>query len=502
MTRQTVDGIYSEYLAGVNYKAATGLYETVRINEDFFVGRQWEGLYVEKLDPLIFNVIKRVVNLLVATVSSDDVAVCLSGLGTAGEESQKVLSAAENELNAVIECAGIKALNRDILRNACVDGDGCIYLYFDPTKDTSNGTKGTISAEVVENTRVIFANSCKNDVQSQPYIIVEMKKDLEWVKQEALRCGMPPYDADMITADSEDESGSKKITLLLKMYKKKGTVHFTKCTKDLVIQGETDTKYKLYPIAWMSWDKVIGSCHGQSPVTTAIPNQIAINKLYSMYVQCIKQMAFPKIIYDITRFPDGYSNDIGKAIGMRGNPSEAILSAFSAPEISSQVMPAIKQMMKDTVELMGASDVLLGVAPPENTSAIIALQKASLAPLELIKQGFYKFVEDYVRIIIDIMRADFGLREVRTEGADTSQLLDFSKLGDYSFKLNVEVGPSAYWSELVQGTTNDNLFRLGIIKDPEVYVENIPSSQLRGKTKIIKAIREEKDRLTMGGERK
>ena len=43
-----------------------------------------------------------------------------------------------------------------------------------------------------------------------------------------------------------------------------------------------------------------------------------------MYVQCIKQVAFPKIIYDMTRFPNGWSNDVGKAVGMRGNPNEAL----------------------------------------------------------------------------------------------------------------------------------------------------------------------------------
>lgn len=499
MIRQTANNIYSEYLAGVDYKSSIGLYETVRINEDFFVGRQWEGLYVEKLDPLIFNVIKRVVNLLVSTVSSDDIAVCLSAFGNTRKETSMALTAAENELNAIIENAGLKAINREILRNACVDGDGCLYLYFDPLKEAGGGAQGSISGEVIDNTRVIFANPCKSDMQSQPYVIIEMKKDPEWVKREALKYGVAPYDADMITADSEDADGAQKVTFLLKMYKKNDTVHFIKATRNLIIQDETDTKYKLYPLAWISWDRVRSSCHGQSPVTTAIPNQIAINKLYSMYVQCIKHMAFPKIIYDVTRFPDGYSNDIGKAIGMRGNPSEAILSAFSAPEISSQVMPAIKQMMKDTVELMGASDVALGNVSPENTSAIIALQKASLAPLELVKQTFYKFVEDYVRIILDIMRADFGLREAFNEDMEKAVMFDFSGLKSHTFKLNIDVGPSAYWSEIMQATTNENLFKLGVIKDPEVYVENIPSSQLRGKARIIKSIRENKDRLTTGG---
>ena len=123
----------------------------------------------------------------------------------------------------------------------------------------------------------------------------------------------------------------------------------------------------------------------ESPLTEAIPNQIAINKLYSMYVQCIKQVAFPKIVYDMTRFPNGWSNDVGKAIGMRGNPNDAIAAAFRAPDISAQVLQLLKQMMTDTAELMGASEAALGTVNPDNTSAIIAVQNATAAPLELTK---------------------------------------------------------------------------------------------------------------------
>ena len=46
-----------------------------RRNEAFYLGRQWEGLRVQSLDPLIFNVLRRCVNLFVSMLVSDDVAV-------------------------------------------------------------------------------------------------------------------------------------------------------------------------------------------------------------------------------------------------------------------------------------------------------------------------------------------------------------------------------------------------------------------------------------------
>ena len=80
---------------------------------------------------------------------------------------------------------------------------------------------------------------------------------------------------------------------------------------------------------------------------------------------------------------------------MRGNPNEAIATAFKAPDISSQVLALLKQMMNDTAELMGASEAALGTVKPDNTSAIVAVQNATAAPLELTKMEFYRFTEDW-----------------------------------------------------------------------------------------------------------
>ena len=80
--------------------------------------------------------------------------------------------------------------------------------------------------------------------------------------------------------------------------------------------------------------------------------------------------------------------------------------------ISEQVMTLLEQMKRDTLELMGASDTALGNVKPENTSAIVPVQQATIAPLELVKMEFYRFVEDCVRIFVDLMRVHYGVRTV------------------------------------------------------------------------------------------
>ena len=61
-----------------------------------------------------------------------------------------------------------------------------------------------------------------------------------------------------------------------------------------------------------------------------------------------------------------------------------------------------------------------------------------------------------MRIFVDMMRAYYGIREVN--GTDGKRMLfDFSTLGDYDLNLKVNVGASAYWSEIEQ-KTQDNFF--------------------------------------------
>lgn len=251
--------------------------------------------------------------------------------------------------------------------------------------------------------------------------------------------------------------------------------------------------YRLYPVTHLCWNRVRGSCHGESPLTEAIPNQIAINKLYSMYVQCIKQVAFPKIVYDMTRFPNGWSNDVGKAIGMRGNPNEAIAAAFRVPDISAQVLQLLQQMMRDTTELMGASEASLGTVHPDNTSAIIAVQSATAAPLELTKMEFYRFTEDWARIFLDMMGVHYGVRTLvlpdEDGGEPQKQSFDFSSLAGQDMNLQVDIGAASYWSEIMQTTTNDHLLESGVISDPLVYLENVPDYQVRGKHDLLHALR-------------
>ena len=419
--RITPKGIWDEYLQGVSYNSGNvNLYENVKRNENFFIGNQWDGVNAPDLDKPVFNFLKRVINLFVSMIVSDDVSASVEPFQTVYDsDTSKKMKIVANEIDRTIEYAKIKAKNRDILRDASVDGDGCFYMRFNPHASTGQYRRGMIETEVLSNTNVLFGNPTINEVQRQPFIILVQRLSVEAVKREAALNGVPRANIDNICADSDSneinpDNNNDKVTVLIKMWKENGTVRFCRVTGNETVQPVTDSGYTLYPVSWISWEKVKNCYHGQAAVTGLIPNQIFVNKCYAMAMDYVKKTAFPKLVYDAQRLPNGFSNRIGEAVGVLGDPNTAIAAAFKMPDMSASVMGLVERTLADTKDLMGASDASLGNVAPNNTSAIIAVQKATAAPFELQKMSFYQFVEDTIRIIVDIIRVDYGLRQVVT----------------------------------------------------------------------------------------
>ncbi len=488
--------IWEEYQRGVEYNTAIDLYETVRRNENFFIGKQWEGVNAPDLPKPTMNFLKRVVSYFVAMLASDDISVSLTPF-MPDAQKQQLLDLAADEIEAIFEADKTKSKNRILLRNAAVDGDACLYVWFDPDAETGQEAAGRIRTEVVENINVLFANPYSDDLQSQRSIIIVQRKTLEDVKEEAKANGGDP---DSIKPDQDEHQGEKNesnslCTVCIRLWKKDGTVWAQKSTQEAIIRKAWDTGYKLYPLAYWSWDKVRSSYHGQACITGLIPNQIAVNKLYAMAVRSVELNAFPKVIYDSTKIKR-WDNTVGQAIPVVGDITQAAMTSFRVQDMSHQVMDCVDRTVSMTRDFMGASDAALGNVKPDNTSAIIAVQQASAVPLELQQMAFYQFVEDYIRVMLELMRVHYGIRQVVTgetidpmTGAPVAEVVqvDYSILDDPSLTLNVDIGPSSYWSESMQVQTLDNLFAAQVI-DKLTYVKSIPDKYVPNKAEIIESI--------------
>ena len=494
MVKVKPEEIWQEYQKAVSYNQRIGLYEQVKQNENFYIGKQWEGLNAPDLNKPVINVLKRVVSYFISMIVSDDVGASFTPFRADGqaEMEAKILS---EQVEEALELADIKAKSREVIRDAAVDGDGCLYFYFDPEAESGQEAKGRIFAEVVPNTNLHFGNPYSDDLQGQPYVLISLRKTVESVQREAEEQGGEPReirpDSDSNQYDVAGMGQDGLVTVVVKFWKEGGTVRAVKATSSAIVRPAWDTGYKLYPAAVMRWDKVKNSYHGQAAISAMIPNQISINQLFAMGIHSVKSNAFPKIIYDRTKL-SAWSNKVGQAIGVVGNPNDAVVSGYRGPDMSGQVMDLIDRLIQKTLEFMGASDAALGNVTPNNTSAIIATQKASSMPLELQKLEFYRFTEEYIRVLMDMIRADYGLREVAIEenGNTVIQAFDLGSLEQANLKLKVDIGSAAYWSEVMQMQTLDNMFARGIIPDAITYIEGIPDQYIRGKGKILDKLRD------------
>lgn len=501
--------VWAEYEIAKNYNYGTDvdLYDKVKLYERFVSGDQWLGVKAPDIDKPVLNFLDRTVMYEVALIVSNDIGTSVQRMvDQDSEESQAISKYLQDEIERIIEERNIKSKLRENLRDCAVDGDTAGYIYFDADKNR-------MEYEILENTSVLFSNPSVSDVQSQPYIIIEKLRDLREVRLYAYQNGVQGWDT--IQADNQrsyresDQPvgyGRNTVTVLQKFWRDgdTGTIWFTECTLNLTLRGPVDTRQKLYPIAWMNWQKVKESYHGKSLVGGMIPNQIAVNRLWAGALWHLRQQAFPKVFYDKSKIPE-WSNMPGAAYAVApGALDQTIATSFESPKMDSDVKEIVEKTVSMTRDFMGVNDVVLGNINPNNTSAIIAVQKSTAAPLEMQRLAFYQFVEDLVRIVADNIVQYYGLRTVKITKESVDAMgnkvkeeadyeIDFNKLDFDELRLSVDIGEASYWSELTQLQTMDSLFQKGLITDALLYLDGIPDKYIPNKKKIMDALKEQQE---------
>ena len=488
--KESAKDIWAQYQKATAYNASVDLYDTVKNNENFFIGRQWEGVQANGLPTPVFNFLKRVVLFLTASVVSDNIKLQASPMDDAGilpaGVRQDVADTINRQFERLFEDQNIPMRLHEMTRNMAVDGDGCLYVYFDPDKASGQYAGGDIRTELIENTRVFFGNPNDRAVQSQPYILICSRMLIGDARRRAARYGGQSEDIRPDRDDiMPDEYDSDKVTVILKLSRdpETKTLRAAESTPDAMIRPEWDTGLSLYPIVWGSWDFVPDSYHGQAAVTGLIPNQIFVNKLFAMAMISLMSTAYPKIIYDRTRI-ERWDNRVGAAIGVNGGDMGSVAKIMDPAAISPQISQFIDAAISYTKEFMGATDAALGSENADNATAILYLQRATQTPIELVRQNLYRMVEDLGRIMIDHMAAFYGLR--MAGGA----LFDFSTLKNTPMSIKLDAGASSYWSEIAAVSTLDNLMSAGKIELID-YLERLPNGVIPKKQELIDKLKKE-----------
>lgn len=491
---------------GRDYNRSIGLYDKVNRNERFYRGEQWQGVEAGDLPTPVFNLFKRVINYFISSIMSEKLSLHYSAEGIAclyDEKKQKEIDAAcellTNYANYRFEKDKLDLILTNGLLDAAVTGDMFAYVWWDPDRKTAQGYTGDFVTSLVDSTNVFFGDVNSTSVEDQPYILISGRELCTALREEARRNGASRETIEKIQPDSDifEQSGDfgkrelsgTKASFVIKLYKKNGTVHIRKSCKSCEIFPERDTGLSLYPVALMNWERVKNSYHGEAIATTLIDNQVYINKAFAMMMKHMMDFSFSKVMYNANLIDD-WTNEIGEAIAVNG-PVETAALRMDPGSMQSGFLDVINMTISITKELMGATDAALGNVAPENTSAIIALQKSSSVPLELQKKALYSFAERIGMIWLDFIFHYYDssrLMIFRSEGALFGGTIPIEEMKDLLFGCTAEVGASAYWSELATVTTLDQLLQAGHISFVQ-YLERLPEGYISKKKELLSEAR-------------
>jgi len=490
---------------------------------DFFNGNQWRNLEVTGMRKPVINIVKKAVRFWVASVTATNTKIDLEPLeyaaggpartdGASPESMRQIADFATAEIANLFDKFKIDNRIRDALTKAGIMGDCAAHFWFDPNKKPYGGAfgnvRGEICFELVSGTNVFFGNANTTDVQGQPYIIISGRDLVRNLKAEARRYRQA--DAEEISEDNDTsyEAGSdadieveadgygkatyiivyKKVTKKRRLTDAFGqpvpdgitgqpateeyeTVTVSKCVQDAYIYRDIDTGLGAYPVAWLVWDRQENQYHGLPPCAEILETQIFINLMFAMIMLHLMLTAFPKAIYNGDVIEE-WTNQVGQAIKVRDVDPGVNIANFAAylkpGEMSAQIAQIIEMVYTYVKDALGLSEAALGEVDPEQASgvAIMATAKQATIPLENTKANLYEFVEDFGRILTDMMGTYYGERPVVMDGPDgkTPQVFDFSKLKDIWLNVRVDVGTTSVWSDIARKQTITNLMSAGKIE--------------------------------------
>ena len=516
---------WSWYEEAIAFNNKINLADTVKVNENFYIGKQWEGVQSNGLPTPQVNFLKRITGFTISTIGSDNIKINATPLAAYPNDEELIepVRIINEEFEKIAEQNNLPRLAREKLRNAAVDGDGCMYSFWDEKMVSCPGKKGGIRTEIADNTRVHFGNPNDNRVQFQPWIMITKRETVRSAKIRAKKHGIEDW--QQIVGDDEQESATddqkrtdNKVTTIKLFWRDDDTdeIWCYEFCHSCEIRKPFNTELRLYPITWLPWDDVHDCYHGQAMITGMIPNQIFVNKSWAMSMISLNRSAYPVTIYDKTKIKN-WSNRVGGAFGVAGNV-DGVAKHLEPPQLNPQVFQYIKEMIDETQESLGGTQAALGEGKAYNTSAILALQKASATPSQMTQQKYYGSIEDLGRIWLELMTVNYGKRMVDmppnekikaiydqynelAQGAGAEPIecpkvvqveFDFSTLRDHPMSIKLDVGSSGLYSESASLQTLDNLLTQDKISTVQ-YLKHIPDGNVAGRRELIEELEEQEE---------
>ena len=518
--------IWTLYEKGRNYHRQTNIYTDTDRNYRMYNGNQWEGAKLGDVEPVQKNFIKPIVKYKVSVIHDNLYAIVYSSMNFKNKAFRQAAERYCDMLNGyaarVWEQDKLDFKGRRVTKDAAINDEGIIYVDFDKEKMKPVN-------EIVKKNDIYYGNENDDDIQAQPYILIRKRMPVVNARELAEKEGLSKDKLDYIIGDNDtfEESGEaakeeldNMVTVVYKLYKQGGTVHFSIATRWVDIVEDADTGLSMYPVAHFNWEEKEGSARGEGEVRYLIPNQIEVNRTEVRRVLTVKYQAYPQKIVDMSKVSNPQAlNTVGGTIRTNGQAVDdvhKIVGTLPPAQMSPDVVKLQEDLIQVTRDLAGAGDTATGQVNPESASgrAILAVQQASQAPMTEQKESYKNFIEDLARIWLEylIVHAVDGVsleEEVAdpNTGEKTVQLVKVpqSALEQLQATVKIDVTPKSVYDRFAQEQTIENLLTQGFFSAERVselatYAEVLDDDSVAPKTKILEAIehiREEQRRIAM-----
>ena len=518
--------IWGLYERGRNYHRRVGIYIDTDRNYAMYNGNQWQGAKLGDVEPVQKNFIKSIVKYKCAVIHDNLYAINYSSQNYENPDFRKMAVRYCDMLNRyaanIWERDKLDFKGRRVTKDAAINDEGIIYVNFDQEKMTPVN-------EIVKKNDIYYGNENDDEIQSQPYILIRKRLPVVNAIELALREGMPESKVEYIIGDNDtfEESGEaakeeldNMVTIVYKMFKEKGTVHFSVATRWCEIVNDVDTGLSLYPIAHFNWEEKEGSARGEGEVRYLIPNQIEVNRTEVRRVLTVKYQAYPQKVVDTTKVsnPDAL-NRVGAIIRTNGQTVDdvhKVVGTIPPAQMSPDVVKLQEDLIQVTRDLAGAGDTATGQVNPESASgrAILAVQQASQAPMTEQKESYKNFIEDLARIWLEylIVYSENGVNMEEAviapmSGEEIVQIVNVpqSALQQLQASVKIDITPKGVYDKFAQEQTIENLLMQGFftaqrVSELATYAEVLDDDSVAPKMKIkeaIEHIKEEQRKIAM-----
>lgn len=506
--------IWGLYEKGRNYHRLTSIYTDTDRNYRMYNGDQWEGAKLGDVEPVQKNFIKPIVKYKCSVIHSNLFAINYSSQNYENREFRKQAERYCELLTGyaarIWERDKMDYKGRRITKDAAINDEGIIYVYFDEEKQTPVN-------EIVKKNDIYYGDENDDDIQAQPYILIRKRMPVPNAIDLALSLGMSEAKVDLIIGDNDtfEESGEAskkeiddKVTVVYKMYKKDGTVRFSVATRWAEVAEDNDTGLTMYPVAHFVWEEKEGSARGEGEVRYLIPNQIEVNRTEVRRVLTVKYQAFPQKVVDMSKVANPQAlNTVGGVIKTNGQPVDdvhRIVGTIPPAQMSPDVVKLQEDLIQMTRDLAGAGDTATGQVDPESASgrAILAVQQASQAPMTEQKESFKNFVEDLAKIWLEYLLAyavdGVNMEEEVTDpmtGETYIQMVNVpqSAMKQLQATVKIDITPKGPLDKYAQEQTIENLLLNGLftaqrVGELKVYAESLPDDSVAPKMKILEIV--------------